>query len=148
MQEEINEWLTRVELLWRQKSRETWLKEGDKNSIFFHLSTIIRRKRNSIDAIKDDHGAWITEKKEIREMFLNKFEELFVEEDVDFPEDLENLVTQSISESENESLCQLPYAQEIKNALCEMPTLKPPRPDGLPVLFYKKNIGQQLVTMW
>lgn len=54
MQEEINEWLTRVELLWRQKSRETWLKEGDKNSIFFHLSTIIRRKRNSIDAIKDD----------------------------------------------------------------------------------------------
>lgn len=81
-------------------------------------------------------------------MFLNKFEELFAEEDVDFPEDLENLVTQSISESENESLCQLPYAQEIKNALCEMPTLKPPRPDGLPVLFYKKNIDQQLVTMW
>jgi hypothetical protein len=56
MQVELNEWLRRNEMLWRQKSRETWLKDGDKNSKLFHLTMIICRKRNSIDAIKNDDG--------------------------------------------------------------------------------------------
>lgn len=53
LQSELSKWLLRSEVLWRQKSRELWLKLGDKNTKFFHISTIIRRKRNSIDAIKD-----------------------------------------------------------------------------------------------
>ena len=39
--------------------------EGDKNSKFFHLSAIIRRRRNSIDALKNDSEEWITDRGEI-----------------------------------------------------------------------------------
>ena len=77
LQGELEEWLRRNEMLWRQKSHETWLKDGDKNSKFFHLSTIIRRKRNSIDALKDDFGNWLSCKKDIRGHVVDKFTNLF-----------------------------------------------------------------------
>ena len=57
LQSKLNEWIFRNEMIWRQKSRECWLKEGDRNSKFFHLSTIVRRRRNNIDSIKTDDGA-------------------------------------------------------------------------------------------
>jgi len=48
-------------MLLHQKSRELLLKYRDENSIFFHLSTIIQRRWNSIDAIKEKGGNWIYE---------------------------------------------------------------------------------------
>jgi hypothetical protein len=138
LQSELNEWLLRNEVMWRQKSRETWLREGDKNSKFFHLSTVIRRRRNAINIIKSDGGEWITEKKRIREHFQAKFIEHFSEEEVEFPPNLEGLVPHSITTEENEELYRIPTPQEIKKALFDMPTLKTLGPDGFPVLFYKK----------
>ena len=49
------------EMFWRQSSRVVWLKEGDKNSRFFHLSTLKHRTTNRIyrirrgeDTLKED----------------------------------------------------------------------------------------------
>jgi hypothetical protein len=36
------------EILWRQKSRVQWLKEGEKNTKFFHKSTIAHMTHNRI----------------------------------------------------------------------------------------------------
>lgn len=138
LQGELNEWLRRNEALWRQKSRETWLKDGDKNSKKFHLSTIIRRKRNSIDAIKNDDGDWLTSKKDIREHVTHKSSQLFHEEPMCFPQDLEQLINPIITHSENFELCKVPSPQEIKSTIFDMFNQKAPGPDGLPALFYKK----------
>ncbi|KAF5442124.1 hypothetical protein F2P56_037171 [Juglans regia] len=40
------------EILWKQKSRLTWLTSTDLNTKFYHLITTIRRRRNTIDSIK------------------------------------------------------------------------------------------------
>lgn len=56
LQIELAEWLARTEMLWKQKSRELWLKEGDRKTKFFHLSTIIRRRQNSVIALKAENG--------------------------------------------------------------------------------------------
>jgi hypothetical protein len=74
---ELNDWLEREELKWRQKSREIWLKEDDKNSRFFHLSTLVRRRRNFIREIKLEDGQWIQSKTEIDRYFAINFQNLF-----------------------------------------------------------------------
>jgi len=41
LQAKLKKWLICSEGLWQQKSWELWLKACDKNTSFFHLSTII-----------------------------------------------------------------------------------------------------------
>ncbi|XP_038977842.1 uncharacterized protein LOC120108329 [Phoenix dactylifera] len=48
--------LSQQEIFWRQKSRVQWIQEGDRNTKFFHQSTLIRRQRNRIRSIRDEDG--------------------------------------------------------------------------------------------
>jgi hypothetical protein len=48
LQWEYNKCLRREESLWRQKSRVRWLSTSDLNTEFFHIITLIRRRRNHI----------------------------------------------------------------------------------------------------
>ena len=53
--------LTQEEEFWALKSRVNWMIQGDRNTSFYHVSTLVRRKRNQILAIKDLTGEWIHE---------------------------------------------------------------------------------------
>lgn len=43
--------LAREEIFWRKKSRETWLKEGDRNTNFIHNVVKVRRSYNKVFSI-------------------------------------------------------------------------------------------------
>ena len=50
--DDYEKWAILEEVSWRQKSREVWLKEGDRNTSFFHKMANSHRRRNVINKIK------------------------------------------------------------------------------------------------
>ncbi len=47
------------EAFWKQKSHMHWLKEGDRNTKFFHSSTLKKRASSTIRELEDDQGNMI-----------------------------------------------------------------------------------------
>ncbi|XP_062028604.1 uncharacterized protein LOC133744523 [Rosa rugosa] len=67
-------------LFWRQKSRDKWLCEGDRNTNFFHLTTMIRRRRNKIDGLFDASGTWTDNPSVLKQIAADIFQNLFTTE--------------------------------------------------------------------
>lgn len=63
---------------------------------------------------------------------------MFMEEEVSFPDHLENLILLCITEEENATLRNIPIPEEIKATLFQMQDMKALGSDGFPFLFYKE----------
>ncbi|KAG2666985.1 hypothetical protein I3760_15G091300 [Carya illinoinensis] len=53
---EVQKWLERDELMWKQRSRVKWHREGDCNSRYFHSKASTRM--NSIIQLQEESGLW------------------------------------------------------------------------------------------
>jgi hypothetical protein len=62
---------------WYKKSRDQWVKFGDKNSSFFHAQTIISRKMNKIHKLQLPNGLWSSDNDILQEEALKYFKNLF-----------------------------------------------------------------------
>jgi hypothetical protein len=138
LQKTIDALLRQEEILWRSKSREQWLTCKDLNTKFFHLSTLIRRRRTAIDFLKLSSGAWISDRQTIGNTLCTHFADLFASSHPSHPEELLNLFDTTISTEENLSLCSIPSEQEIHDSVFSIGATKAPGPDGFTGLFYQK----------
>ena len=50
--EDYDKWVSLEEIHWRQLSRELWLREGDRNTGYFHRMANAHRRVNFLDKIK------------------------------------------------------------------------------------------------
>lgn len=105
---------------WSRKTRVNWVREGDRNTHYFHAVTAERRKRNRIESIKAGDGTECYTKKEIAGEITRYFECLFT---TDHPRDCENKlegILKAITEAMNRNLTQMVKNQGIKKALFSM----------------------------
>ena len=131
--------LEQEEVLWLQKPREKWCVHGDRNTKFFHMSTIIRRKRNRVEMLKKDETQWVSDAKELEKLAVDYFRKLYSLEDVDT--NIQMLMERrfvGLTRQEKMDLDKTFSAEEVEKAVRAMGSFKAPGPDGFQPVFYQR----------
>ncbi|KAL0340459.1 UNVERIFIED_CONTAM: putative mitochondrial protein [Sesamum radiatum] len=128
---DIEHLLTQEEVYWKQRGKAHWLREGDRNTSYFHNRANFRRRTNDISRIKNGDGQWLDKEDDIRGHIEDYFGEIFRSGNPS-EEELEKK-TEAISARVTDQMLQelsLPFtAEEISKALSQMAPLKSPGPD-------------------
>ncbi|XP_021761146.1 uncharacterized protein LOC110725977 [Chenopodium quinoa] len=140
LRKELDIVLEQEELLWYQKYRVEWIRDGDRNTTFFHLGTIARRWRNKISAIKSiQSGEWLHSKEDVQAEVVNFFETLFHAEEPQQHEELPFGIFPEFSNRDWQHLSR-PFTRcEVDNVINNLGAMKAPGPDGYQDIFYQKN---------
>lgn len=129
LQNELSSILAQEELLWFQKSRENWVRFGNRNTRFFHTQTIICRRRNKITGL-DLNGIWCTDDQILKQEAHSFLRNLFHSNEYC---DLHSLRLRHVPRISNDlavSLLQSVTPLGVKEALFSMHAYKSPGPDG------------------
>ena len=129
-QEEI---LSKEETFWRQKSRERWLAEGDRNTKFFHNSTLYNRAKNIITHIKNQQGISTEKPKEIAETFINYFQDMLNNiKGSNYVAQSNHLkvIPKIVTQEDNKYLSKPITLEEVRKVVFDMNPDKSPGPDG------------------
>ncbi|XP_058784295.1 uncharacterized protein LOC131659071 [Vicia villosa] len=120
----------------RLKSRQLWLKEGDKNSRFFHNSIKDRQRKGAISVLEGAEGR-VEGFEEVKKEVRDHFEGFFKEENHDraVPKGLD---FRSLTKEDREWL-ERPFSEEeIKTAVWDCDGNKSPGPDGFTLEFFQQ----------
>src|SRR5690606_7847541 len=104
------------EMLWKQKSRVFWLREGDRNTKYFHALTKQRRAKNKITQLIDENGAVIEDEEGLVDIATSYFMQIF---ESSIPEDIADAlseVTTSVTSKINHELTAVVCEWEVKLA--------------------------------
>ena len=74
------------DLLWKQKSRNRWLKEGERNTKFFHKAVIQSRQENRMVCLKRTDGTYLDTQIELEQTLNGFYVDLLEEPDINHQE--------------------------------------------------------------
>ena len=132
--------LNQEEDLGAMKSRVNWMIQGDWNTAFYHVTTLMRRKRNKILSIKDYQREWINDQEAIMVFIQDHFRNLFASKLSFSPQQVSppEGPCPCLSNSEAHTLSLPVLDEEIRHALWSLKPCKSPGPDGIHTGFYQR----------
>jgi hypothetical protein len=139
LEKEMDELLYREEIMWMQRSRIAWLREGDRNTKYFHRRASWRRRKNRIRRLRREDGTWTSDPSEMENLARDFFQKLYTREDVIQTAPVIDTMRTCIDADMNDRLCAPFSEKEISDALFQIGPLKAPGPDGFPARFLQRN---------
>ena len=125
-------------MLWMQRSRVAWPREGDRNTQFFHRKTWCAQK-NCIKSLVDDGVVAHKDHVSMAAMATSYFSKLFTVDPTLCADPVIELINRRVTDHMNVGLCAEFTDQEIADALFQIGLLKAPGQDGFPARFFQRN---------
>jgi hypothetical protein len=115
-----------------QRAKKNWIKDGDRNTSFFHRAIAKRRRRNTIFSVKDENDQIQFLPHRIATTFVTYFRSIFTSSISNHTyQNTDNLPTNS-----DDPTYTIPSKEEIWSILNDMKRNASPGPDGFNVEFY------------
>ncbi|XP_071925834.1 uncharacterized protein [Coffea arabica] len=126
------------EAFWSQKSRISWLREGGKNTKYFHSFVKGRRVSNRLNRLQREDGSWTANEEEVVTELSEYFKDLFTSGGKDDMTEILEGIPHYITQEMNDKLTKEVMEEEIHDALFSMNPEKAPGQDGMTPLFFQK----------
>ena len=139
LKKEVQEILEKEEIKWKQHSKEAWLKEGDKNTKYFHACATQRKKKNFIGRIIDENGVLWESSAVVEEVFIKYYKNLFTLDTRAEPDICLDEIHCHVTLDMNEGLMKDFSVEEVTVAVQQMSPHKAPGPDGFSAGFFQDN---------
>ncbi|XP_057856474.2 uncharacterized protein LOC131065846 [Cryptomeria japonica] len=139
LKSELNEILQHEEIHWRHKSRELWLKDGDRNTKFFHRSAIANCSKTRISEVVKPDGSIARDYEDIAQEAVRHFESLINGNCQNVQEERNRIIDAIpplITERHNKKIFKTIDLEEVKKVTFQLNPDKTPGPDGFPVAFF------------
>ncbi|OMO71257.1 reverse transcriptase [Corchorus capsularis] len=138
MTEQLHKIMEQEEVYWHQRARVNWLKCGDKNTHFFHQTTLQRRQKNKVLRLKSG-DQWLEAKEDIMEEFTKYYENIFSTSGSRYWDSVLNHVPVLINDEMNDFLTRRVTMEVVNVATFQMGELKSPGLDGFNGLLFQQN---------
>jgi hypothetical protein len=145
----ISELLSREEIMMKQRSRMDWLKEGDRNTAFFHARARERAQINRITALRREDGTVVTKQEDLETEAMEFYSRLFTRQEMLDPGPILDCVPAKVTAPMNDDLMRPFTGEEVRTAVFMMGASKAPGPDGLSAGFYQhhwETLGSGVTT--
>lgn len=135
----ISKLLSRKEIMMKQRSRIDWLKEGDRNTAFFHAKAreCSQSQINQISALKREDGSVVTTQEEVETEAMEFYAKLFTRQEVLDPDPILDHVPIKVTPLMNDYLMRPFTGDEVREAVFMMGASKAPGPNGLSAGFFQ-----------
>ncbi|KAI9187392.1 hypothetical protein LWI28_027606 [Acer negundo] len=137
---ELDVLLCRHECFYRDRSRVRWLRDGDRNTSFFHASIKRRQYRNTISALSIN-GVLSEDRPTIRDHIISYYSSLFSLDVSRVGRDLsivDDVILSLVTAAENAFLTSVPSTDDIHDAVFAMDATSAPGPDEFSGSFYQR----------